>query len=165
MRSYNEDLNKGIIEEIEALRTCARQIHKIKKVVKEFDGKIYNCKFDKAISELSDEECRFWVSNSYGWFYVQASPKNAEGQNIGRSYKNLLSGYSALANDRKQCQTDETNKLFTGKKRIMADKIIDHLNERYASLLQEAKRLEESLDSLDISLANIETPCPTAPPA
>ena len=146
MRTSIEEARKKIQSIAAHKRQAAGQIKKIKPVVMQFDGKIYNKRFDEAISALSDDENIFYCSNSYGWFYLHHRAKES-GYNEGND---LLTGYSCKATENeRRYSTEDINKLFEDNKRIKADKMIERLNSKYASLLKEAADLEEAADNLD----------------
>lgn len=131
------------------LRDAAGTINRVKEVVKKFDGKVYNCRFDEAISDLTDDRNRFYVSNSYGWFYLYCYKR---GTNLNNA-PSLLTGYSCKADQIKD-QTREEYKIFDGK-RIKADAMIEGLNRSRERLLQEAFELENAAADLDNTLQMI----------
>lgn len=149
MRDYEEETRETIKVEIERLRATAGQIANVKKIVREFDGKMYNCRFDEAIKELNDEDNYFYCFNQYGWFYIKYQYKHTYSKTT-----DLLVGYSTK--DRKErYETEDKYKIFTENKRIIADKMIEGLNRKYASLLQEAAELEKALENIEVTIAQI----------
>lgn len=150
MYGTSEDRSKAIRAEVERLRAAAGQIAKVKRIIKEFDGKIYNCRFDEAIKALSDESNYFYCCNHYGWFYIHHC--------YNHNYRDttLLAGYSCKAQDKKQYMTVDSNKIFTDNKRIIADRMIEILNEKYNALLKQAADLERSLDEVQQVIQQVE---------
>lgn len=145
-----EDQKKYILSRASMLREAADSMNRVKEVVRKFDGKIYNCKFDEAIQDLTEDTNRFYVSNQYGWFYIQFCPRNG-------SYNNtvsLLTGYSCKASDSIKEQTNTDYILFDGK-RVNAEKMIEGLNRKRAALLKEAYELETVAADLEKTVKQI----------
>lgn len=142
-----EQKKENIKKQIEAFRTASKQIGKIKKVVQEFDGKIYNCRFDKAISELSDKEAglRFYTQDYYTTFAIQCSTSQFY------SPVALLETYRPVKG-----QAKDKCICFDENKRIKADKMIELLNNRYAEILKKAQELENALSNIDATLNQLE---------
>lgn len=127
-------------KEADALRFAASQICKVKKVVLAFDGKIYNCKFDKAIQELSENKTMFYCHSSYGWLYLEC-------HTLQNKTITLLTTKAAEKEKEKDC--------FTEKKRIKAENMIDLLNSKYGECLKRATEIENSMQTLDQKLQQI----------
>jgi uncharacterized protein YukE len=142
-----EQKKENIKKQIEALRTASKQIGKIKKVVQEFDGKIYNCRFDKAISELSDKEAglRFYTQDYYTTFAIQCSTSHFY------SPVTLLETYRPVKG-----QTQDKCICFDENKRIKADKMIELLNNKYSEILKKAQELENALNTIETTLDQLE---------
>ena len=149
-----QEKQEKIRNKAELFRTSAKQIAKVKAAVMQFDGKVYNCKFDEAIRALSDDEARFYVSNSYGWFYIQCLPA---GTNNYREDRTLLSAYSCVAGDRyNRVKNDDSKVVFSDKKRIDAKKMCVLLTEKYGELMQNAGEFDRAADNLEMVLDQIE---------
>lgn len=147
---YNQDAVKNIKDSIEAKRAAAASINRIKPIIRKFDGKVYNKRFDEAIAEASDNDNRFYCYNSYGWFYLELTYK--------RQYalkNNLISGYSCKnAAEYEKYRTKEENNIFN-EKRINANIMIQRLDESRERLNREAYEMESTLQNMDIILEQI----------
>jgi len=142
-----EQKKENIKKQIEALRTASKQIGKIKKAVKEFDGKVYNCRFDQAIAQLSDKEAglRFYTQDYYTTFAIQCSTSNFY------SPVALLETYRPVKG-----QTQDKCICFDENKRIKADKMIELLNNKYSEILKKAQELENALNNIETTLNQLE---------
>lgn len=116
-----ENKKEAIKAQADHLRTAAGLIKRLKPVIKAFNGKVYNCRFDNAIGALSDAEHRFYCYNSYGWFYITYTHNNSYSTRI-----TLLSAFSCKG-EQKEFTTDHEAAVFDNK-RILADKMITLLN-------------------------------------
>ena len=145
-----EEKRDYILKRAHILRDAAGSVNRVKEVIRDFDGKIYNCRFDEAIANLTDEDHRFYVSNHYGWFYIQFSPRKGNYNNT----QSILSGYSCKASDQVREQTRQECILFDGK-RINAAAMINGLNNKREELLREAYTLESAADNLEKTLQQI----------
>ena len=129
----NEEKKNHIRKEAQALRLAASKIHLVKDVVKRFDGKVYNCRFNDAISDLSVDGFRFWChKDSYGRFEISCTGN---------------SRYITLFSCR--IEAGKENDYMTDKKRLKADKIMEALTDKYGELLKKATALEAGADSID----------------
>ncbi len=146
-----DEKKKAILSRAEWLRLAAAQIKKIKPVINDFDGKIYNCRFDEAIKNLSDDKLSFWTSNQYGTFEITVYHDHVYNDKIA-----LLTGYSCKAqkNNYSQYHTDEARAIFDGK-RIKADKMTALLDDKYTQLNKEAYELETIADTLEERIIQI----------
>lgn len=70
MRYYHstEDQKKDLDSRVESYRRVAGYAPAIIKVLKQFDGKVFNCKLDKAVREATDNE--IGVYKRYGFIYI-----------------------------------------------------------------------------------------------
>ena len=126
-----QDAEKRSRERITTLRECADLIPKIKKVVADFNGKVYNKRLTEAIH-------------------------NATGQYISAERRgDYLSFYKY---ERGDCYTLLTIKAeeMPEKKRISAEQFNNSLNEHRARLLREAAQMEEQLNNIDATLEQVE---------
>ena len=93
-----EGRQEAILSQAEHLRKAAASVNRLKPVLRAFDGKVYNCRFDEAIGQISGENERFYAYNSYGWFYISWNDKAAmHSQSI-----NILSAYSCKGSARQK---------------------------------------------------------------
>ena len=147
-----ENQEKEIRDKIDGLRSAAGRIKDIKPIVRQYNGKIYNRRFDEAIRELSKKDDHLWVSNTYGWFYISYSRRKSHIRDI-----TLLSGYSCKAENMidPERQKDEAARIFN-EKRINADKMCESLDLHYAKLLKEAYELELAFDHIDETQKRLE---------
>jgi hypothetical protein len=145
-----EEKKDHIMEKVANMRTAAAQVNRVKEVVRQFDGKVYNKKFDDAIAALTDDDYRFYSYNQYGWFYIQFCPRHT-------SYNatlSIMTAYSCKADDYIKMQTREECKVFDGK-RINAAAMIERLNTERAALLKEAFELETAARDIEKTLEQI----------
>ena len=142
----HEEARKKCSKHAEDLRLAAQKIRLIKEIAKAFDDKVYNCRFDEAIKELSDDKNIFYVTIRYGRFEVVYTPR------CSGNYITLLSGYTATKGEPEKSARQE-DILFTPTKRIMAGKMIERLNTKYENLLKEATQLENALTKVDEIIA------------
>ena len=142
----HEEAQKKCSKHAEDLRLAAQKIRLIKEITKTFDGKVYNCRFDEAIKDLSDDKNIFYVTIRYGRFEVVYTPRHSG------NFITLLSGYAATKGEPEKNARQE-DILFTPTKRIMADKMIERLNTKYENLLKEATQLENALTKVDEIIA------------
>ena len=132
-----------ILEYAEMYRQAAVIIPKVKEVVRLFDGKLYNCKFDRAIEALSDDTNAFYIHTSYGNFTVYwYSKKFSVSESIS-----ILHGRKA--------EKGKDNTFFDSTKRILADSIINDLNNTYAKLMKDATEFERVADNVESLIAQV----------
>lgn len=147
-----EEQKKNITGRINELRSAAGQINRVKAVIRSFDGKVYNKRLDEAISNITGDDFRLYVSNTYGWFYIHYMPRHG-GYNREVT---LLTGYSCVKTENtSRYQDKEEFKLFGDDKRINAAAMIEGLNKKYAEILKEAYELEEAYKNIDQTLERI----------
>lgn len=132
MRCYTrEDAENATRERIKDLRTYAGMIPTIKKVFQDFNGKIYNCRVEKAIQAATGE-------------YIKGEKRGE--------------GISFYTYNRGNCFTlaRMTYKDMTDGKRINAAQVCESLNENRARLLEEAANLERQLETIGETLKQLE---------
>lgn len=140
---YNESERiKELQSEVSALRQAARQIAKVKKVVAEFDGKVYNCRLDNAIGALSDDNYRLVMYAAYGSYIYIDCRVQSENKSVTLMYL-------------RKPQTGTETDYFTDKKRVKAAEIIESLNNKYSELMKEAAEIERTIESIDVSIQQI----------
>lgn len=73
MRYYRtpEEQQKDTQSRIESYRQAAAQAPAIIRVLKQFNGKVYNCKLDKALADATENKIR--VSERYGYCEIYAT--------------------------------------------------------------------------------------------
>lgn len=111
---------------INALRDAANVIPALCKVIREFDGKVYNVRFDRAIKAATDQHV--YVDTRYNWISIQMYAQSFSGASI------------TLAQIRRED--------LKGGKRIPADKMIESARSCRASFLNDAYCLESSKDEM-----------------
>lgn len=134
-------------------RQAANMATRLKPVIQSFDGIIYNCRFDDAIKQLSDDDYTLWVDHRNGFFAIDYMTRHCY-----RSETYLMQGYDYIASNK----TDHTGsgyksqwKFFSDNKRIDAAKMIQSLNDFRADLLHQAYELEKTAEELPETLAHI----------
>lgn len=112
---------------INALRDAANVIPALCKVIMEFDGKVYNVRFDRAIKAATDRHV--YVDTRYNnWISIQMCAQSFCGASI------------TLAQIRREDMKDG--------KRISADKMIESARSCRESFLNDAYCLESSKDEM-----------------
>lgn len=136
MRFYGniEEANKAAHNRANAYRTAAGYINTVAKIVKEFDGKVYNCRLEKALKEATENRV-FCNKNQY-LFEIYTYPESHYSFHIGLA----------------SIKADE----LTDGKRIPADKIIKSLQEHREDLLRKAFDIESHIDEMQQVRAYIE---------
>lgn len=132
MKYYTHEAAKEATQErIEKLRNYAGFSAAIKKAVKAFDGKVFNCKLEKAIDEATGE-C-FSVKKEYNHITIYAYDRG-ECHTFGRlALDDLIDG-----------------------KRIDAAKFCESINSHRAEMLREAAALENQLANIDNILSQFD---------
>ena len=104
MRFYGsiEDANKAAQTRANAYRNAAGYINTVAQIIRQFDGKVYNCRLDKALKEAT--EGRVFCNRNQYLFEIYTYPESHYSFHIG------------LANIKAEDLTEG--------KRIPADKII-----------------------------------------
>ena len=128
MRFYGniEDANKEAHERAESYRTAAGYILAISKVLKDFDGKVYNCRLDKALEAATNNK----VHVDKTQYYFQIYTWNR------RNYSHHITLASIKPEDLKEG------------KRIPANKLIESLKEHRETLLKKAYDIESNIDQM-----------------
>lgn len=119
-----EESNKAAETRIKGYREAAAMVPAVIEVIKKFDGKVYNCRFDKAIHEL-DSRIHAWKHYNCLSVYMHPYP--------GCYNEVTLSSISL----------DEMPN-----KRIPADKMILDARERRESLLKKAYEIESMMSAM-----------------
>lgn len=131
MKYYNRaDADKATAERIENLRKYAGYIPTIKKTVREFNNKIFNCRLEKALQAATGDYIR-----------------------VEKRYNNI----TLYAYNKGDCYTLGVMSIdsMTDGKRINSDNLCDSLNEYRTKLLSEAATIEEQQKQVDVVLARL----------
>lgn len=120
MKYYHstEDQKKDLDSRIESYRRVAGYTPAIVKILKQFDGKVFNCRLDKAIREATDNE--IGVYKRYGFIYIS-------GHYMSNYHEITLAAF----------KEDELQN-----KRINAEKIIEQVITAREELLKKAYSVE-----------------------
>lgn len=137
-----EEAQKASERKAEYLREAATKIRLIKDIAQQFDGKVYNYRFDEAVRALSDDHNTFYCSNDYGNFEVVFTKRYS-------GFRVALLGARAAIKGEPGPNCTRTDIVFTPTKRIMADKMIELMNLKYEKLLKEATAIETALQNID----------------
>ena len=127
-----EEADKEIKAYIEELRKNAGIIPAIKKTVQEFDGKVLNCRLEKALEAATGQyihvEKRYNTLAIYGY------------------YKSHYMTFASVSLD-----------TLTDGKRINAAAMIESLNDCRTKMLQEANEMEQQMQNVDIIRQQLES--------
>lgn len=145
-------------------KKCLALIEELKPVVKRFDGKIYNVKFDRALKEVCDYINVDFEYSSFDIKVLTYMNGNGGGRNSakapvcmnGSEYYYLTSRLGTRAGGYGICPFEETE---TGKRRIIADKIIEGLDyqaEYYNRVITENSEGLKHIDEYAAKVAEIE---------
>lgn len=128
MRFYGdiEAANKEAQQRAVAYRTATNLIPAITKVVKDFDGKVYNCRLEKALKAATDNEV-FCSKNDY-CLEIYTYQRHGYSHRIALAY--------VKAED------------LTEGKRIPAEKIIESLKDHRENLLKRAYDIDTNMDQM-----------------
>lgn len=131
MNTYytREKQDEAARKKIEAYREAAALCARIKPVIAAFDGKVYNCRFDKKIAE-------------YGRLFVHRN-----------SYNFSIDLYKDCA---QLCVCSVKVDEGIKEKRIQADVLIESCNQRREELLKRAYTIEQELTQVDLYIASFE---------
>lgn len=137
-----EEAHKASARKAAYLREAATKIRLIKEIAKQFDNKVYNCRFDEAVRALSDDENTFYCYNRYNNFEIIFTKRHS-------TFSVALLGVRAAIKGELGPNCARTDIVFTPTKRIMADKMIEFMNLKYEKLLKEATAIETALQNID----------------
>lgn len=134
----NDDRKKYIQAKIDAKRGLIKYFPVIKNVVQDFDGKVYNCKLDRAIREatVNDQQPR-------GGCYCHIA------------YNDWIEICAYIGSESFDFLYFKKSDLKDGK-RIDAAVWLDNINSHYAKLMQDITRLERDLEVIDDTLSKVE---------
>lgn len=128
MRFYGniEAANKEAQERAADYRAAVNYIQAIIKVLKDFDGKVYNCRFDKALAAVTDNKAH--VYRTQYCFQIYVYPRNN------------YSFHITLASIKPQD--------FTDGKRIPADLLIESTRSSRENILKKAYDIETNIEQM-----------------
>lgn len=142
MRYYTrENQDNAAREEIAAYRQFAAAYPLIARVSKEYDGKCFNCRFEKALQDACNSQFGFRMLDDgriYGNVQIYAR-KRYKWLEIDMYIKSQSHNLAQIALDD-----------MPDGKRIPADKIIKSAAEKREKFLQEAAQLEKDMAMVDI---------------
>ena len=152
----NQETRVAIInKEIEVYESYINLIPTISEVIKQFDNKCINKKFDNALDvavngENPKENRKFWISTNYGYkgqFEITVHSYNDSVQEESNTYK--------VRNDTYTFVIPKTDFEITdsGNYRINADKIIQTLQEHKANIILSIESLQKELDEVDMMIS------------
>ena len=122
---YNKiEKDTECMKQIKGLREAASLFPNIRKVVERFDGKCYNCRFDKAIKDIGPG---IWVEKTKYYFRIY-------------TYNHRYHGLTLA-----QISLDD----MPDGKRIPAELLVKSLKGRRESMLREACEIEESMKHVE----------------
>lgn len=126
-----EDQNKHISEIIKENREAAQLFPEIRKVIQNFDGKVYNIRFQKALQDATGKY--IWAKyNDYGSY----------GGNVSIYICGNANRIYTLATIRREDMKDG--------KRIDAEKMIASARVNRESHLKKAYKMEQSMQQIDV---------------
>lgn len=120
-----EERQKDLNNRIESYRQAAAHVPQIIKTLKQFDGKVYNCRLDKALREVTNG--KVGVYNQYGFISIYAC--------YTTNYHHINFATFRLE--------DLENK------RINAEKLIEQVKAARESLLDKAYKVETYSEQAD----------------
>ena len=134
--STRESQDKQAQMEVEARREAAAAFPFIRPVLQRFNGKVYNCRFEKALKEAAEGKTpgRVYARKDGYWVTVNYYPSMG---NPGHCIYGLT-----------LCQM-KTEALIDGK-RLDGKALDDSLKERRAALLREAAEIEEQAQQAEL---------------
>ena len=140
--STRESQDKQAQMEVEARREAAAAFPFIRPVLQRFNGKVYNCRFEKALKEAAEGKTpgRVYARKDGYWVTVNYYPSMG---NPGHCIYGLT-----------LCQM-KTEALIDGK-RLDGKALDDSLKERRAALLREAAEIEEQAQQVELYRKRIE---------
>ena len=141
----NEDKRKYIQSKIDGLKGLQHYFPIIKKVIQEFDGKVYNCRLDKAIQEAAAayDLDHFIDRGNRGGVYCHIT----YGKYIEICAYQGSSTFDFFYMDKKDLKDG---------KRIDAAVWLENVNRHYAKLMQDITGLERDLETIDDVLTKLE---------
>lgn len=154
MKYYcNEDARNLVELEIKNRKDALSLYSDIIEVVKKFDGKILNKRFETALKKVDE---RLSCNREYSWFEINMSVFNSRScksikkDNYGYSCTNYLSNsYLKLNALLYTYSNNPEEKVLLKEERINSLVLIESLNKGKAQMEEKIKELENSLDKVD----------------
>ena len=150
-----EEKKQYLLKLADEQRRAAARVDSVIEVVKQFDGKMYNCRFDDAIKALSDSEVGLYVTRRYDYFIICAFPGaryNVSGRSADLLWARSWEWYGGYGPKEPYDSTD----VFINGKRINASRMISALNAKKKLLYEEADRITEAAVNLEQITGEIE---------
>ena len=126
-----EEKKKAIEKQVQEMRTNAAFYPVIAKVLRDFDGKVFNCRLEKALKDATNNNV--YVHKRMDWIEIYSFNRGA---------------LTTLAQIRKDTMPDG--------KRICADDFIKDAQERRAALLKKAADIEQTAANMDMIAAQLD---------
>ena len=142
-----EDAIKATEADIRAYEEANEILPAVRKLIREFDGKMFNCKLDKALNALDP---RLGVSTHYETT-IEVYYRPSCGSN---HWISIFSGSKPSCKYYK-----EENSFLTPDKRINADKALEIIEERRAERLKKIYEYRNFLDNYQETKKQLETLC------
>lgn len=149
----NEDARNLVNLEIENRKEALKLYDGIIEVVKKFDGKVLNKRFDTALKTVDN---RLSYSREYSWFKINMNVfdnrtcKSVKKDKLGYSCTNYISDcYIALNSCLQTYSYNSADKTLLENERIKADVLIESLNSGKEQIEKEIERLENSIDKVN----------------
>ena len=132
---------------------AADRVDLVVEVVKQFDGKVYNCRFDEAIKELSDSEVGLYVTQRYEDIHIVAYSRMPRRSGADNDLMWARSWVWYHGDGPKEPY--DARDVFINGKRIDASRMIHLLIEKQKILYDEADKITEDVVNLDSILAEV----------
>ena len=154
-----EDAIKRTLADIQGMEEANAILPTVRKVMREFDGKVFNYRLDKALKEALPDE-HIYVSTSYEtWVEIHYQPKH------GNNWITLLAG------QKPSCKYYNPEKSFlTEDKRINGAKALELIEEKrverlktitsYKAFLEDEQRIQAQLNILYKQIGTITAAIP-----
>lgn len=137
-----EDRKKRIESEIKKLRNAAAFYPVIRNVIQSFDGKVFNCRLEKAMQEA--------VNNSFGMKEIDGNKYPKHSVIIKKEHGKIRVYIWEHGDCITLCYSDQEDK------RINAEKMIASAKEQREELLRSAAEMQMDLENLDKYIEQIE---------
>lgn len=154
MKHYcNEDARNLVELEIQNRKEALKLYDGIIEVVKKFDGKVLNKRFETALKKVDG---RLSCNRSYSWFEINMSVfdnrtcKSVKKDSYGYSCTNYLTdNYLRLNSLLYTYSSNPADKTMLDNERIKADVLIESLNNGKKYIEEKIAELESSIDKVD----------------
>ena len=115
--------NEEALKRVKKYRDVAALVPVIAKIIRDFDNKVFNCRFSNSLNEATNRE--IYANKNEYWLEIYA---------INRGYHLTLAHVSS--------------KELKDGKRIPAEKLLESLRQHRESLLQKAYSLENTIEQV-----------------